>query len=100
MNIFWLVTRHVDRQKDALLAYMLDCRAYDASSAVDLARYPVKPSILKEMMNRRIALRTPGGRYYVDIARLDDRHGASNRFILLAIGLTALAILLIALYPE
>ena len=97
MTLMWLVSRHVDGQKRELLEYLRDRGACDAAHAIDLAGVGVKPSILRSMLSRNVVKQTASGRYFVDLSRVHEAYGASNRFILYALGATVLAILLIML---
>ena len=90
MTLMWLVSRHVDRQKRELLQYL--------PGAIDLAYIDVKPSILRSMISRKIVTRTAAGRYYVDRSRVHQAYGASNSFILYAMGAFILVFLLIMLW--
>jgi hypothetical protein len=92
-----LVTRYVDRQKDELLSHLWANNALAPSRAIDLSAFPVKRSILQEMINRKIVLRASSGRYYLDPSRMDRAYGASGKFVLYAIGVMVLFILVIAL---
>ena len=93
---FWLLSRHVDRQKRELLQYLLDNDAGDPAHAITLAGTGVRPSILKSMLSRKIVIRTGEDRYYLDRSRVHEAYGASNRFILYAMGAFILAFLIIA----
>ena len=95
MSVLWLVGRHVDRQKRELLRYLWDRGACDADHAIDLSRVDVKPSILKAMISRNVVKRTPSGRYFLDPSRVNEAWGASNGFILYAMGAFLLAFLVI-----
>lgn len=94
---FWLVSRHVDNQKRELLRYLLDNDACDRAHAITLAGTGVRPSILSSMLARNIVIRTGDDRYFLDRSRVHEAYGASNRFILYAMGAFILAFLLIAL---
>ena len=98
MTLMLLVSRHVDRQKRELLQYLLDNDACDAERAIDLAYIDVKPSILRSMISRKIVTRAASGRYFVDRSRIGDAYGASNRFILYAMGAFILVFLVIMLW--
>ena len=98
MPFMWLVARHVDGQKRALLQYLADNGACDAEHAIDLAYIDVSPSILRSMLSRNVVRRTASGRYFVDLSRIDQAYGASNRFLLYAFGAMILAFLVIMLW--
>lgn len=98
MSMMWLVSRHVDRQKRELLQYLLDNDACDAARAVDLSYIDVGPSILRSMISRKIVTRTAAGGYFVDRSRVHEAYGASNSFILYAMGAFILVFLLIMLW--
>jgi len=98
MSLMWLVSRHVDRQKRELLQYLLDNDAVDAEHAIDLSDIAVKPSILRSMTSRNIVKRAASGSYFVDRSRVHDAYGASNGFILYAIGAFLLAFVVIMLW--
>lgn len=91
MSIFGAVTRHVDAQKAELINYLIDVNALDARSAVDLTGMKLSQSVLREMMNRKIVVKTSGGKFFVDATRVNQAVGASNSFILWAMGLSLLA---------
>ena len=97
MTFMWLVSRHVDRQKRELLQYLSDNDACDAERAIDLAYVDVKPSILRSMISRKIVTRTAAGRYFVDRSRVHQAYGASNSFILYAMG-TSLVVMLVIIF--
>jgi hypothetical protein len=94
----WFVARHVDRQKRELLQHLLASGASDAEHAIDLSGVDVKPSILRSMISRKIVMRTASGRYFLDPSRVHEAFGASNSFILYAMGAFILAILVIMLW--
>lgn len=94
----WLVSRHVDRQKRELLQYFLDNGACDAQHAIDLVGVDVKPSILRSMMSRNIVKQAASGRYFLDPSRVHEAYGASNSFILYAMGAFILVFLAIMLW--
>jgi hypothetical protein len=98
MILMWLVSRHVDRQKRELLQYLSYNDACDADRAIDLSYIDVKPSIVKSMISRRIVTRTAAGRYFVDRSRVHQAYGASNSFILYAMGAFILVFLIIMLW--
>ena len=98
MSLMWLVSRHVDRQKRELLQYLLDNGATEPQYAIDLSGTDVKPSILRSMISRKIVKQTASGRYYVDPSRTHEAYGASNSFILYAMGAFLLVFLVIALW--
>lgn len=98
MSALWLVSRYVDRQKGELLQYLLDSGACDAEHAVYLSGVGVKPSILRAMISRDIVKQTASGRYFLDQSRVHEAFGASNRFILYAMGAFLLAFLAIMLW--
>jgi len=50
------------------------------------------------MISRNIVKRTPAGRYHVDQSRVHEAFGASNSFILYAMGAFILVLLLIMLW--
>jgi hypothetical protein len=94
---FGLVRRYVDGQKEELLNHLWMNDADEPGKAIDISGLAVKPSILRDMVNRKIVLRTPAGNYYVDITRVDRAHGTSGKFILYAMGFMVLAIVATAL---
>ena len=98
MTVLWLVARHVDRQKRELLQYLSDNDACDAEHAIDLSDIDVKPSILRSMISRKIVNRTPSGSYFLDRSRVHAAYGASNSFILYAMGAFILVFLAIMLW--
>ena len=98
MSLSGLVSRYVDRQKRELLQYLWDRGACDAEHAISLADVAVKPSILRSMIARNIVKRTPSGRYFLDPSRVDEAYGASNSFILYAMGAFILVFLVIMLW--
>lgn len=95
MSVLWLVSRYVDQQKRELLQYLADNDACDAAHAIDLSDIDVKPSILKSMISRNIVKRTASGRYFLDRSRVHEAYGASNSFILYAMGAFILVFLVI-----
>ena len=95
MSLMWLVSRYVDRQKQELLQYLSDNGACDAEHAIHLSGVDVKPSILRAMISRNIVKRTPSGRYFLDLSRVPEAYGASNSFILYAMGAFILVFLVI-----
>lgn len=97
MNVFGLVSRYVDRQKDELMHHLLARNAVAPERAIDLSAFPIKRAILQEMINRKIVLRAPSGKFYLDPYRMNRAYGASGKFILYAIGVMVLFILVIAL---
>ena len=98
MTVLWLVSRYVDEQKRELLQYLHDNGACDAEHAVDLSDIGVKPSILRAMLSRNVVKRTASGRYFLDQSRMHEAYGASNGFILYAMGAFILAFLAIMLW--
>ena len=98
MSVLWLVSQHVNRQKRELLQYFLDNGAYDPESAVTLAGVDVKPSILRSLVSRKIVKQAASGAYFVDPSRAHEAYGASNSFILYAMGAFLLAFLIIAIW--
>ena len=102
MNGMWLlsqlVSRHVDRQKMELLQYLADNGACDAEHAIGIEDVDVKPSILRSMVSRKVVRRAPSGGYFLDPSRVDQAFGASNRFILYAMGAFVLAFFAIMLW--
>lgn len=92
-----LVTRYVDRQKDELMSHLWANNAIAPQRAIDLSTFPVKRSILQELINRKIILRAPSGKFYLDPSRMDRAYGASGKFVLYAMGFMLLFILAIAL---
>lgn len=98
MSVLWLVAGHVDRQKREMLQYLSDNGACDAESAIDLSGVDVKASILRSLISRNIVKRTASGRYFVDPSRVDEAYGASNSFILYAMGAFVLVFLVIMLW--
>ena len=97
MNPLWLVGVYVNRQKDELLDQLWARNAVVPDRAVDLSTFPVKPSILRDMLNRKIVHRTSSGRFYLDPTRRHRAYGASGKFTLYAIGIMVLCIVVIAL---
>lgn len=95
MSVLWLVSRYVDRQKRELLQYLWDSGACDAEHAIDLSNVAVRPSILRAMIARNIVKRTASGRYFLDPSRVHEAYGASNSFILYAMGAFILLFLVI-----
>ena len=95
MTVLWLVSRHVDRQKRELLQFLADNGAVDAEHAIGLGGVDVSPSILRSMMSRNIVKRAASGRFFLDPSRVHEAYGASNRFILYAMGATVLGFLII-----
>lgn len=98
MSVLWLVSRYVDRQKRELLQYLSDNGACDAEHAIDLSGVGVKPSILRSMISRNIVKRAASGRYFLDPSRVHEAYGASNSFILYAMGAFILVFLAIMLW--
>lgn len=98
MNPLWLVSRHVDNQKRELLQYLLDNDACDPARAITLAGTGVRPSILKSMLSRNIVRQAGSDRYFLDRSRVHEAYGASNSFILYAMGAMILAMLAIMLW--
>lgn len=98
MTLMWLVSRHVDRQKRELLQYLSDNGACDARHAIDLSGVDVKPAILRSMLSRKVVKRTESGRYFLDPSRIDEAYGASNGFILYAMGAFLLVFFVIMLW--
>jgi hypothetical protein len=95
MSVMGPVSRYVDQQKRELLQYLLDRGACDAEHAIELSGVGVKPSILRSLISRNIVKRTPAGRYFLDPSRVHEAYGASNRFILYALGAFILVFLVI-----
>ena len=95
MSLMWLVARHVDGQKRELLQYLSDNGAHDAAHAIDLSDVDVNPSILRAMVSRNIVKRTASGKYFLDPSRVGEAYGASNSFILYAMGAFILVLLVI-----
>jgi len=98
MSVLWLVSRYVDRQKRELLQYLWDRGACDADHAIDLSSVGVKPSILRSMISRNVVKQTASGRYFLDPSRVHEAYGASNGFILYAMGAFILVFLVIMLW--
>ncbi|HEV7992911.1 MAG TPA: hypothetical protein VGP25_13860 [Gemmatimonadaceae bacterium] len=98
MSVLWLVSRYVDQQKRELLRYLWDRGACDAEHAIDLSGIDVKPSILAAMISRSIVKRTASGRYFLDPSRVHEAYGASNSFILYAMGAFLLVFLIIMIW--
>jgi hypothetical protein len=98
VSLMWLVSRYVDRQKQELLQYLSDSGACDVDHAIDLSGVDVKPSILRAMISRNIVKRTPSGRYFLDPSRVHEASGASNSFILYAMGAFILVFLVIMVW--
>ena len=69
--------------------------ARTAEHAIDLSGVAVKASILRAMIARNIVKRTPSGRYFLDQSRVHEAYGASNSFILYAMGAFILLFLVI-----
>ena len=97
-SVLFLVARYVDRQKRELLEYLWESGACDAEHAVYLSGVDVRPSILRSMISRNVVKRTETGRYYLDPSRVHEAYGASNGFILYAMGAFLLAFLVIMLW--
>jgi hypothetical protein len=95
MSVLWLVSRYVDRQKRELLQYLWDSGACDSEHAIDLSGVAVKASIVRAMIARNIVKRTSSGRYFLDQSRVHEAYGASNSFILYAMGAFILLFLVI-----
>jgi len=95
MSVLWLVSRYVDSQKRELLQHLWDRGACDADHAIDLSGVGVKPSILRAMISRNVVKRTASGRYFLDPSRVHEAYGASNSFILYAMGAFILVFLVI-----
>lgn len=95
MSVLWLVGRHVDRQKRELIDYLWERGACAPEHAIALTRVDVRPSILRSMTARQVVRQAPSGRYYLDPSRVHDAYGASNRFILSAMGAFLLVFFLI-----
>jgi hypothetical protein len=98
MTLLWLVSQYDNEQKRELLQYLLDNGACDAQHAIGVGGLGVKPSILSAMMSRNIVKRTHSGLYFVDPSRINEAWGASNRFILYAMGAFLLAFLVIIIW--
>ena len=98
MSVLWLVSQHVNRQKRELLQYFLDNGATEPQYAIDLSGFDVKSSILRSLVSRNIVKQTASGTYFVDPSRAHEAYGASNSFILYAMGAFLLAILFIILW--
>jgi len=98
MILMSMVARHVDRQKRALMQYLLDNDAIDAARAVDIADAGATPSIVKSLISRKIVRQAAPGRYYLDPSRVSEAYGASNSFILYAMGAMIAAFLVIMLW--
>ena len=98
MPLMWLVARHVDGQKRELIEYLRDQYACDPEHAIDLAGVGVKPSILRSLVSRKVVRQNESGRYYLDPAREHEAFGASNRFILFALGASIVGMLIIMLW--
>jgi hypothetical protein len=98
MSVLWLVSRHVDRQKRELIEHLRDSGACDADHAIDLSDIGVKPSILRAMVSRNIVKPTASGRYFLDPSRVHEAYGASNSFILYAMGGFILVFIVIMLW--
>ena len=98
MSVLWLVSRYVDRQKREFLQYLWERGACDAEHAIDLSGVDVKASILRSLVSRNVVRTTASGRYFLDPSRLGEANGASNRFILYAMGAFLLVFLVIMLW--
>ena len=98
MSLMWLVGRHVDRQKRELMQYLANNGACDAEHAIILSGVGVKPSILRSLVSRGVVKQAAYGRYFLDPSRVQQAWGASNRFILYAIGATLVGTLIIMLW--
>lgn len=97
MILSMLVGRYVDQQKRELLEYLWERGACDTAHAIDLSGIDVKPSILRALTSRNVVKRTASGKYFLDPSRVHEAWGASNRFILCAIGVSIVAIIVIML---
>lgn len=98
MSLLWMVSRHVNQQKRELMEYLLHRGACDAEHAIGLSGTGVKPSILRSLVSRKIVCQTETGRYFLDPSRVHEAYGASNHFILCAMGAFMLAFLAIMLW--
>lgn len=98
MSIFGTVARHVDSQKADLINYLLGVEAVHPGRAVDLEGMAISKSVLKEMMNRKIVMKTSSGKYYVDPSKIHEAHGASDKFILYALGFMIAFIVALAVF--
>jgi hypothetical protein len=92
-----LVTRYVDQQKDELLSHLWAMNAIAPERAIDLSTFPVKRSILQDMINRKIVLKASPGKFYLDPSRMDRAHGASGRFLMYAFAFMILFVVVLAL---
>jgi hypothetical protein len=72
--------------------------ACDAEHAIRLSGIDVQPSILRAMVSRKVVVQTASGRYYLDPSRVHEAYGASNRFILYAMGAFILVFLAIMIW--
>lgn len=93
----FLVGQYDNRRKRALMEYLWERGALDAAHAIALSGTGTSPSVLKSLVSRKVVIRTPADRYYLDESRVNDAWGASNKFILYALGATVVAILVIML---
>jgi hypothetical protein len=98
MSVLWLVSYHVNHQKRELMQYLADNGACDAEHALGLGGVDVKPSILRSLVSRNVVKRTASGRYFLDPSRVHEAYGASNRFIIYAMGAFVLAFLAIMMW--
>lgn len=98
MSALWLVGRFVDGQKRELLEHLWAHGACDAEHAIGLGGFGVRPSILRSLMSRKIVMQAPSGRYFVDPSRMHEAYGASNRFILGAMGAFLVVFFIIMLW--
>ena len=98
MSVLWLVSRYVDGQKKELLQYLWENGACDADHAIGLSGVGVKPSILRALISRNVVRRTASGCYYLDSSRVHEAYGASNSFILYAMGAFIVTFLVIVFW--
>ncbi|HET7457361.1 MAG TPA: hypothetical protein VFJ74_06880 [Gemmatimonadaceae bacterium] len=92
------MSQYDNGRKRELLQYLWDRGACDAAHAIDLSGADVAPSVLKSMVSRNVVRRTASGRYFLDASRVNEAYGASNKFILYALGATIVAMLVIMLW--
>jgi hypothetical protein len=98
MSLLWLVSQYDNSRKRELLQYLWDRGAFDGAHAIDLSSAGVSSSVLKSMLSRNVVKRTASGKYFLDASRVHEAYGASNRFILYALGATLVGMLVIMLW--
>ena len=95
MNVLWLVSQYDNQRKRELMQYLADNGACDAEHAIGLGGLDVSPSVLASLVSRSVVKRAASGRYFLDPSRVHEAYGASNRFILYAMGAFILAFFVI-----